>query len=570
MKHVRGLLARFGRSLSPIGLALAVVFFCGSLTPSLVPRSWPYQALISGVSLATGYALGALLGWFGRRIGIRSRWSAQTRRRGWIAFAVASLGSIAAYMVLGARWQAEIRAVFGMPEVPPAFVLILFVAVALALVTLSLGRGLRFLIRLVARPLRRWIPSVVAHLASSAAVVVVAVLTFNGTIVVGVMSWLNDTYQMWDQGTESGVVRPAAQERTGSPASPVLWESLGLRGRSFVAEGPSLAELATFAEERGMSAPAQMPIRVYAGLDTDADLENTAAVVVAELERTNAWDREVLAVVTTTGTGWVPPAAIETLEFMHAGDTAVAAMQYSYLPSPVSFIADRDTPPAAAKALFEAVYEVWSELPEEQRPRLVTYGESLGGYGGQSAFSGLQDMTVRTDGALWVGTPSFTENWRFLTENRDPGSLQYRPVYEQGSQARWIAGPGGSTDLWGWGAEWEEPRVVYIQHPTDGVVWWSPDLILDQPDWLREPLGPGVHPRLRWIPVITFWQVTMDMFVSGQMPPGYGHTYVEEYAVGWAAIAPSENWTEEDTGALSSFIAERHAEEPDPLLVPAP
>jgi uncharacterized membrane protein len=568
MKPVIDLLVRFGRNLSPVGLAMAVVFFCGSLTPSLVPRSWPYQALISGISLATGYALGVLLGWFGRRIGIRSRWSAQTRRRGWIAFALASVVSIIVYMVLGARWQAEIRALFGMPDVPPAFVLVLFVAVALALVALSLVRGLRLLIRLVARPLKRWIPSVVAYSASFVVVVVVAVLTFNGTIVAGVMSGLNDTYQLLDQGTEPGVVPPTTEERTGSPASPVRWESLGLRGRSFVAGGPAPTELAVFAEERGRIGPVHVPIRVYAGLDRDADLENTAAVVMAELDRTNAWDREVLAVVTTTGTGWVPPAAIEALEFMHAGDTAVAAMQYSYLPSPVSFIADRETPPAAAKALFEAVYEVWSELSEERRPRLVTYGESLGGYGGQGAFSGLQDMTVRTDGALWVGTPSFTENWRFLTENRDPGSPQYKPVYEQGRQVRWIAGPSGSADLWGWGAEWEEPRVVYIQHPTDGVVWWSPDLILNRPDWLREPLGPGVHPRLRWIPVITFWQVTMDMFVSGQMPSGYGHSYVEEYAVGWAAVAPPEGWTYEDTAALSSFIGQRHADEPDPLLVP--
>ena len=247
MRRVPGLLVRFGRSFSPVGLAVAVAFFCGSLTPSLVPRSWPYQALISGLSLATGYAFGALLGWFGRRIGIRPRWSEQIRRRGWLAFAVVSLGAIALYMVLGARWQSEIRAVFGMPDVPPAFVLILFVAIAVALLMLAVARGLRFLIRLVARPLKRWIPSVVAYSASAVVVVVVAVLTFNGTIVETVMSWLNDTYETLDQGTERGVVRPTASERTGSPASPVPWESLGLQGRTFVAGGPSFEELAAFA-----------------------------------------------------------------------------------------------------------------------------------------------------------------------------------------------------------------------------------------------------------------------------------------------------------------------------------
>ena len=63
---------------------------------------------------------------------------------------------------------------------------------------------------------------------------------------------------------------------------------------------------------------------------------------VQELERTGAFDREVLAVVTVTGTGWVDPTAARSLEYEHHGDTAIVAQQYSYLPSWISFLVDAD------------------------------------------------------------------------------------------------------------------------------------------------------------------------------------------------------------------------------------
>lgn len=563
-------LARFGQSFTPVGLAGAVFFFCASLTPSLVPRTWPYQALVSGLSLITGYALGTFAGFLGRRIGIRPQWSATTRRRGWIGLALVSLIAIAVYMVRGARWQSEMRALFGMPEVDPSFALIFFVATALFLTLLLIYRGLRYVFRRLARLLDRWIPTAVAHSVSAVLVVVAAVMLFNGTIVDGTMGWLNDTYETRDRDTEPGVLQPTAAERSGSQASPVPWESLGFQGRSFVAGGPTLDELAQIADAVGLGGEVVMPIRVYAGLDPDADLEETAEVVVSELDRTGAWDRSVLVVVTTTGTGWVPPAAMEALELMHRGDTAVAAMQYSFLPSWVSWAADRETPPAAAKTLFEAVYERWAELDESSRPRLVVYGESLGSYGGQGAFSGIQDMTTRTGGALWVGTPNFTHNWRFLTDSRDPGSPEYRPVYEGGRQVRWGTGRKNGPDLWDLGPEWDEPRVVYLQNPSDGVVWWSPDLILNQPDWLREPLGPGVIPGLRWVPVVTFWQVTLDALVAGQMPPGHGHNYLADYVDGWAAVTSPEGWSERATTLLQEVIVAKYGGEPEPQMVPEP
>lgn len=56
-------LERFRLSLSTTGLLVATLFFATSLSPSLVPRPFMMQALLSGVALAAGYAVGVFLHW---------------------------------------------------------------------------------------------------------------------------------------------------------------------------------------------------------------------------------------------------------------------------------------------------------------------------------------------------------------------------------------------------------------------------------------------------------------------------------------------------------------------------
>ena len=62
--------------------------------------------------------------------------------------------------------------------------------------------------------------------------------------------------------------------------------------------------------------------------------------------------------------------------------------------------------------------------------------------------------------------------------------------------------------------EWGPPRVAYLQHANDPVVSWSPGLLVRVPDWLREPPVPGRTPTMRWYPVLTFLQMTVDKFVG--------------------------------------------------------
>jgi uncharacterized membrane protein len=43
-----------------VGVAFATVFFCLSLTPSLLPRDWLFQGLIGGINASIGYAIGVV------------------------------------------------------------------------------------------------------------------------------------------------------------------------------------------------------------------------------------------------------------------------------------------------------------------------------------------------------------------------------------------------------------------------------------------------------------------------------------------------------------------------------
>lgn len=555
-----GVWGRWLRRFSATGLVLALLWFCLSFTPSLIPRAWYYQAVISGVSAVGGYGVGAFVEWFAVKVGLRIRWTARASRVAWWVLAGATVVLVPLSLVLGARRQIELRHLFGMSEdVPGREVVTLLVALAVALLVLQVGRGLRRLARWLSLVVDNVVPAPVARFVSGVVVAVVVVLVFNGVIWSGALSALNSIYATANADVDPRLSPPVQPERSGSDASPETWGSLGAEGRKFVVSGPTVDELSAFAEAGDVVDPADVrePIHAYAGLDPDGDLDATAARVVDELDRTDAWDRSVLVVATTTGTGWVDPGMVEALELMHGGDTAIASMQYSYLPSWISFVGDRSTPPAAGKALFEAVYDRWSELPEDDRPRLLAFGISLGSFGMQGAFSGVQDVEARSDGAMFTGTPGFTPMWRELTDARDPGSLEYAPVLDDGRQVRWgDPAATGVADLWGPGPRWDEPRVVYLQHASDGVTWWGPETLWSEPDWLREPRGPDVLGDVRWYPFVTFWQLTGDLFVAAasDIPAGHGHVYKLEYADGFAALHAPEGWSDADTARLKAAM----------------
>ena len=524
----------------------ALLLGCAAFTPSLLPRGWALQGLVDGVSAAFGYGVGVSLAWVGRTV---TGWvpSIRLERRLWLLLAVAGLPLLGWTLWWGQHWQVEVHRLTGLP--PPAGYAagrILLLTLAVLALAVAAARGVRRLVRGVARRLRRRLPERLAQVLAVALVAALLVVLNNGVLVHGLVQVAGSVSSAANGRTTPGTVRPLLPQRSGSPASLVSWQALGRQGRDFVGLVPSRAELTAFAGR-----PARAPVRVYVGLRSAPTPEARAALAVRELRRTHAFQRAVLAVATTTGTGLVDRSAVEPLEYMYAGDTAVVAMQYSYVPSWISFVVDRQRAEQAGRVLFDAVYRAWAALPAASRPRLLVTGSSLGAFGSQAAFRGLPDVLRRTDGAVWAGTPNATPLHHRLVAAREPGTPEWRPVYDEGRSVRFAAVP---ADLWRPRGPWTRPRVVYLQNGSDPIVFWTPSLLFSRPDWLAEPRAPDVSPVMSWLPVVTFWQVTADLPFALSAPPGHGHSYRELFVNAWAAVAPPPGWSPGDTVRLRRVI----------------
>jgi uncharacterized membrane protein len=539
-----GALGHYLRRYDYVGLVVALVFLCWSLTPSLLPRPWYVQSMESGIALVMGYAVGTAISWVVRtRLSLRP--SDQTRRHAWWSLGVLAAVTAPTMMFLHARWQREVRTLVDAPQPSTAtYFRVLGVALLIGFVVVGLARGCRDAVAWLARRLPRFLPRGLATVLAAALVAAVFVLLLNGLLARVLLGAANAAFRTADDGNKPGVVRTHDPLRSGSEASLVSWDSLGKEGRAFVAGGPSVTDLISFS-----SRPAMEPIRVFAGLRSADSIRAEAALAVRELDRTGAFGRSVLAVATTTGRGWVDPQLANPLEYMYNGDTAIVAIQYSYLPSWLSFLVDQTRARQAGQELFDQVYERWAQLPPDHRPKLLVFGESLGAYGGQAAFSGASDLRNRTDGVLWVGPPYDSSLTRQFAKERGAGSLERLPTFEGGRTVRYSANAENMPT-----EGWRSPRVLVLQHASDPVVWWSWNLVLHKPAWLGERRGPDVMSQMHWYPVVSFWQITGDLLFSAGATPGHGHRYDEESARGWTYVAPPPGWTAADTDHLVAVM----------------
>ena len=531
---------------SVTGLVVAALTAWVSLMPSLLPREWHYQGIVTGVSMLVGYGVGVAIRTVWRRlvlpkISVHPDLNALGERL--LIFARLSAPYVLVVYLITAtataiRWQDQVSDLVESPRPPWSdYMRIPWVALAVFVALLVLARTLRQLYRMFVRVVRRKF-NLGEYTARITGVVVVSVLLFG--VVQGVVPRLFFEAANRISGVQNAEdlpwrSRPTAPERSGSPDSNVDFDDLGMQGRRFVSGGLDQGRLSELLEE-----PAMQPIRLYAGLDSAPTDDERSALVVDELNRTRAWEREAVVIVPTTGTGWINPNAAQAIELLSAGDVAIVGTQYSYLPSWISFLADREKAEAAGRSVVEAVVAWRDSLPPgEHRPHLYVYGESLGTQAGEAAFSGIRDIRQTVDGVLWIGPPNSNRIWRSLVERRDPGTPSTEPVYADGLLVRFSEDPAEFRDDQ---SPWIPPYVLYVQHATDPVVWWSPDLLFNRPAWLSEPPGKGRHPGMFYMPVFTFFQVTADLGNAIGGSQGYGHLYDHQILDGWAAVTGREGW----------------------------
>ncbi|WP_033258311.1 MULTISPECIES: alpha/beta-hydrolase family protein [Kitasatospora] len=542
-------------------LAGAVVFYCLSFTPSLLPRPWYLQAAAGAITAAFGYGIGAFLGHLTRACGLRLEGRARPVAR-WALVGVGSAAVVTA-TAWSVRWQGDLRRAVGMdPRISWwQWALVLPVALLLGALLVLCARTVRLGTDRLRAVLGRAVPNWAAAAGAAALATVLVVGFVEGFLLRGLLDLAERGAALTDRSTSPGTVRPTSPTLSGSPASYESWDSLGAKGRDFVGNAPTAAQISGFTGR-----PAKDPVRAYVGLRsvdgtsfaegarTGAGLRERARRAVAELERAGGFERKVLVVLGTTGSGWVNEKIAKPVEYLYDGDSAEVAYQYSYLPSWISFLTEGEATDAG-QALYDAVRARWSQLPAASRPRLMVAGESLGSYATERAFpGGVPQLTEQTGGALLVGPTPDNPLREDVTDARQPGSPVWRPVYQEGRNVRFAQLP--SDFAVPADAPWEQTRVVYLQNGSDPVVWWEPALIWRKPQWLEGQRAHDVSPTMRWYPLVTFWQVTCDLAASEAVPEGHGHRYGLMPAEAWARIAPPAGWTEQDTDRLVGYLAD--------------
>jgi len=539
-------------ALSGVGLLLGTLFFAASLTPTLIPRTYVTQGLLAGISFATGYGLGVLWRWLWAYMELPEP-GAHMRRAVNMAVFGSCMVVAGLFLRQAADWQNSIRVLMEMEPVDSAHPLkVCAIAVIAFFMLLAVGRLFGRVVGVVSRYIHRYVPQRLANVLG----LVVAALLFwsfaSGVFFRGTLYLMDSSYRQRDALIEPSAPRPDSPYRSGSADSLMTWSQLGRAGREFIASGPTAEDINAVTGR-----PAREPIRVYAGLRTAEQPAERARLALNELIRMDAFERSVLVVITPTGTGWIDPAAMDSIEYLHDGDVASVAVQYSYLSSPLSLAVQPEYGVDVARALFAEIYDYWTKLPKDGRPRLYLHGLSLGAYNSERSAQLFEMIADPIDGALWSG-PTFQNTlWRMITHDRNEGSPAWLPEFHDGSIIRFMNqdGPTVPGDT-----PWGPIRVVYLQYPSDPVTFFDPMGFYRPPAWMNAPRAADVSPELRWYPIVTMLQLALDMMLAGTTPIGYGHVYApEHYVRAWLEITEPKGWAEASIAGLNQHLADAMA-----------
>ncbi len=537
---------RYGRSFSFVGLVFATLFFAASVTPSLLPRNLIFQGLLSGFAIAFGYGIGvALLSLYGY-LEIPVPDQAIQSRLKWVTAVIVALTFVyhLRQMTYG---QNSLRMLMDMEPLASAYPFrTAAIAIAFGAILIAAGRTVQLSLRIISRKLRRFLPRRIAFLLS---VTIVGFLLFfvgNGVIARGLLNAADRFFLAADELIDEDVEQPSDPMACGSAESMVPWDSIGRRGKNFIAGGPSKSDLDQFWEAERMQ-----PLRVYVGMRSAETKREQAKLALEELKRVGGFDRSVLIVATPTGTGWLDPGAVDTVEYLHGGDTAIVSMQYSYLPSWITILVDPERSIESARYLFEEVYGHWKTLPRDSRPKLYLHGLSLGSLGSEVCSPWYMILEDPHHGAVWSGPPFPSRQWASITQSRNSDTPAWLPQFRDGSMVRFTA----QENRLETGQRWGPVRNVYIQYASDPMVFFSPDLVIRKPAWMNGQRGPDVSPYLQWYPVVTFLQIAFDLPMAISVPMGYGHNYSPaHYIDAWIAVTDPSDWSTEKTARLTDLI----------------
>lgn len=344
---------------------------------------------------------------------------------------------------------------------------------------------------------------------------------------------------------------PSNEHVSGGPNSISPFAQLGLQGRRFVSEvvTPEVIE-----QTLGVPAVAT-PIRAYVGVELEpVYATGRSELALDEMERLGAFERSHLLLVSPTGTGWVDHTMIESAEIMTRGDIATACIQYGKAPSflelqGVSLGRDQ------FRQLLWGVRQRLLAVPEEKRPKVLVFGESLGAWSSSDVMmhqgiSGFDHYGVHR--ALWFGLPGLAR-WSKtgMREGRNPltpegtvGAFDRFEQYQALTSHQKAA-----------------LRAVIVDHDNDPISQMSLRIAVKRPPWLDGHRGRNVPETMKWTPVITFTQVIVDAMNAMVVVPGefksFGHDYRADTADFVRAAYELPEMTEEQMAALHETLVAR-------------
>ena len=313
---------------------------------------------------------------------------------------------------------------------------------------------------------------------------------------------------------------PVSEFVSGGPNSISPFFEVGLQGRRFLTDvvTPDLIE-----STLGEKAEAY-PIRAFVGVNSEPLYPSgRSEMMLDELERLGAFDRKYLLLVSPTGTGWVDQTMIESAEILTRGDIATACIQYGRGPSFLE-VQKVHLGRTQFRGLLWGVKMRLDGMPEDKRPKVLVFGESLGSWSSSDVVmhQGIEGFDhYGIDRALWFGLVGLAK-WS-------------KTGMRQGSSA---LVPPGTVEAFDNFDEYEnlpaeerkKLRAVIVDHDNDPIAQMSFRWAVKRPPWLDgSARGRNVPEGMQWIPLITFVQIMVDAMNAMRTVPGqfksFGHDY---------------------------------------------
>ncbi len=318
---------------------------------------------------------------------------------------------------------------------------------------------------------------------------------------------------------------PTSPYVSGGPNSASPFFEVGLQGRRFLTDVVTPDQIESTLEEKAKA----HPIRAFVGVNSEPLYPSgRSEMMLDELDRLGAFDREYLLLVSPTGTGWVDQTMIESAELLTRGDIATACIQYGRGPS---FLEVQKVTLGATqfRGLLWGVKMRLDGMPHEKRPKVLVFGESLGSWSGSDVVmhQGIEGFDhYGIEYALWFGLVGFAK-WS-------------KTGMRQGSSA---LVPPGTVEAFDDFDEYkklskearDKLRAVVVDHDNDPIAAMSLRWAVKRPPWLAgTDRGRNVPEGMQWVPLITFVQIMVDAMNAMRTVPGhfksFGHDYQADTA----------------------------------------